>query len=590
MQDLKALCMQMRNHSVSDSTALLFLPAFYQNLDPAGIPSFDDEDDKIALVACALASIEGLYFSEEFLPVAAVVDLWPRYWAWIEFFQFGSNVLRFISCFEHDDALADLVAATPGVRTLIAQTWSLLVRRGPSTDDDDILDSLETCITGSINAWEPAGLEEYVDGAGGALEDLASLVVSTINDFVLLRGPPLSEVLLSLVQGLLHFVLVTEAIPANKDITADYLPEDELPLCSALWACGFTSSLVRVMIRLAVTSASESLEDCFLLLRFAFNSNQGLTRVIEAAEAGVLQTMLVCGTLPPGHKVHLLMKVILTGILPMSLVYSTVVCALEDELEKASIAFELPSPLEETEGWKKFVALVRERSTLRKNFAGTELQGACDNMACGVISLRPTLKRCSGCQSAYYCSRECQIADWHRGKHRNICSDRRFGLSLNNQQDLIHFDRAFLRYLLQYDYETHRAPTIYPAQARFIAQHPNQPFYTLFDYSTGAPRITVQSASSMARFAGYEAEWHDFVTRSSASEGRMEIHVVELVEEGVPRFWVIPLRTNSSRIHAEIKRIAATIPHTVGEGDSAVLIQAVRTALDQEKDSFLAIH
>eukprot|EP00026_Physarum_polycephalum_P014609 Phypoly_transcript_15146.p1 GENE.Phypoly_transcript_15146~~Phypoly_transcript_15146.p1 ORF type:complete len:178 (+),score=23.50 Phypoly_transcript_15146:382-915(+) len=42
----------------------------------------------------------------------------------------------------------------------------------------------------------------------------------------------------------------------------------------------------------------------------------------------------------------------------------------------------------------------------------------CNKVGCGVRSSK--LKKCSKCLSAFYCSRECQIADWNDG-HKKAC-------------------------------------------------------------------------------------------------------------------------------------------------------------------------
>lgn len=30
---------------------------------------------------------------------------------------------------------------------------------------------------------------------------------------------------------------------------------------------------------------------------------------------------------------------------------------------------------------------------------------------------------CMGCEDAWYCNRECQIADWYQGEHREYCKE-----------------------------------------------------------------------------------------------------------------------------------------------------------------------
>ncbi|KAJ7150650.1 hypothetical protein C8R46DRAFT_1358179 [Mycena filopes] len=613
LHDLEVLCTEIENRP-SERTSPLFLPAFYQNLDPATVPSTDDAAEKGHIIQCALTSIQGLYVSEEFLPVAALKDIWPRYWAWVEFFQtehsnpetpraldalldFGINVMRFLSYLQNTNyATIQLIAETPGVRTLVGQTWLLLVRRGPSTEeaDDDAMHCLRSCLTGFINTWDANSLQEYVDGTGGTLQDFASVIAATINDFFLARQPPISTPLLDCMLSIIQLVTGIDGIPPMDKIDRDGPRKKDLPLCSALWANGFIPALVKVIVVLAARSLSAdttaAVEDCFLLLRLAFTSRARYACIIEAADTGLLWAMITCGRHPDIHRIHSVMEHFLTNILPSSLIHHGVVRALEIELDTVSGASGTQA-LQETDHWINFQALVHERSSIRGEFDALNCawQGACDNVSCGAIRSRPTLKRCARCLNVYYCSSECQTIDWRAGKHHNICSGRDMGLTFNGH--LGRRERAFLRAVLHQDYEANMATTIYPAQARFIAEHPNESFYTMFDYSKGTPQITVESASlPPSRLSSDEEEWQDLVARAGASEGRMELHVVELAEGDRPRVWVIPLRTNSSRIHDEIRRIAGTIPATVDDDSSQALLDAVRAVVDEARDSWVAIH
>jgi len=48
---------------------------------------------------------------------------------------------------------------------------------------------------------------------------------------------------------------------------------------------------------------------------------------------------------------------------------------------------------------------------------------------CGVGN--DSLKRCTGCKNTYYCSKECQVADW--SKHKLICFE--FPVAYKDQYD-----------------------------------------------------------------------------------------------------------------------------------------------------------
>ncbi|KAF7335382.1 MYND-type domain-containing protein [Mycena venus] len=558
------------------STALLFLPVFYVNLDPAGIPNMDDIGLNTHAMACALASTEGIYFLQnpgKFLPDAAVIDIWPRYWAWIECFQIyatmtsgrpspslglrefelGSNVVQFMASFHNSQTLFKLFGATPGVRVLLARNWSLLVQREAGRARDVGLDQVLQCVNGScpIDASEPAGLEEFVEGAGGTINDLASLIIQSITALIPSRKPPITRLPLKFVGAILAFVIATDRISESRAEDDESL----FLLCSALCEGGFVKTLTTVMHNLAdntIPGVTETLATCLVLFRVAFLISSGDTWAGQALKAGLLRPLLV----------------------------EEALLEIEDVVQK--------SPLAKTESWTNFVNLAQERISIRQVLDSSDCiwSGACDNMACAVIRDRPTLKRCVNCKTAYYCSKLCQIMDWAAG-HRKACS-RGHSISL----DQISFgrrERAFIRTIVQQDYEAHKANTIYPEQVRFMAQSPHEYFFTFFDYSWGRVRIEVRFVTCSPIVKDLESageEWCDLLSRARDSAGRMELHVVD-----IGGIWVVPLRTNSSCVYEGMRSIATSLPPAVtSQADSPSLLEAVQAVLDEEKDHFRAIH
>ncbi|KAJ6551791.1 hypothetical protein B0H19DRAFT_1297649 [Mycena capillaripes] len=240
LEDLQTLCDSISH--LPTSTTLRDLPAFYANLDPDLIPNMDsDAKPNTNVMECALAATEELYFLQNpglSLPVA-VSDIWPRYWAWIEFFQIyltittteqrlphlglgefelGSNVVQFMASFE-DPTLCNLFGVTPGVRVLIARNWLLLVRREASAERDVGLGQVFKCTNGvgHLDASQPAGLAEFAEGAGGTINDLASLVVRTIAVLVPSRKPYIARRPLKFMGAILTFVVVTDNIVQGQE-------------------------------------------------------------------------------------------------------------------------------------------------------------------------------------------------------------------------------------------------------------------------------------------------------------------------------------------------------------------------------------
>ncbi|KAK6980954.1 hypothetical protein R3P38DRAFT_3116885, partial [Favolaschia claudopus] len=168
---------------------------------------------------------------------------------------------------------------------------------------------------------------------------------------------------------------------------------------------------------------------------------------------------------------------------------------------------------------------------------------ACDNLACGEIHERSRLRRCSRCRSSYYCTRECQIADWRDGGHSKICESFT-ALTLNESQScqLGFRERQFLRALVQEAYDED-INFICVEQLMLMAED-QQPFI-LFDFTCTPQEVSVESV--------HFAQWEYLAERARASRGRMRLHVIRVVEGLRKRLWVIPLRSSSNFIEEDLQ-------------------------------------
>jgi hypothetical protein len=61
-----------------------------------------------------------------------------------------------------------------------------------------------------------------------------------------------------------------------------------------------------------------------------------------------------------------------------------------------------------------------------------------------------------------------------------------------------HREHNFLRLVLQEDYNAHSSDTISTAQVFLIQQSPNDPYMTIFDYTSGRAHILVDSTTHFA--------------------------------------------------------------------------------------------
>ncbi|KAJ7883075.1 hypothetical protein B0H13DRAFT_2344347 [Mycena leptocephala] len=541
-----------------------------------------------------------------FTPSSSFHDLWPRYWAWFKYFrssvehcedsedaelQLCQSCVGFVASLSRTPETSRLVSGTAGVRNVIARTWWLLVRKEVSHEHDMSLDTIIGCMVGVGNASQTSGLAEYIQGAGGDIDDLASLVARTISQLVPSRSAPaVSAQTLKLLRGLLQFIVATDNVhdgQRNSQILSTALRNHRV--------ARILTTVIDALAASALPGSSNALHDSFTLLSLTFSARQGYVWIAEALKSGLLRAMVKCENQGPSSAVHGHLKLLLQAVLPPALVHYSVVRPMQGAL--SDIQDIVPgSSLPRTEMWQQFVGLARERMTI---LTAVDLpavwQAACDNIECGVISSKPSFKRCSGCKNAYYCSRECQISDWRHGGHRTICS-LGLNLSLTEFNDVSRCERAFMRAVVQKDYEAGRVENIYPSQALCMAMYPSQAFFTIFDYTRGRAKIDVVNAAQAVQFQNLLGpEWTTALSRASRSEGRMELHIVHLIEGVQSRYWLVPLRINTSSLYAGIKRISNTLPPGVDEARWRQIymsvIRDVRILVnEQERTGLHAIH
>ncbi|KAJ6507433.1 hypothetical protein C8R47DRAFT_1315648 [Mycena vitilis] len=614
VNDLRALCYEIER--IPANQAILFLPAFYANLDPARIPDTDVEDENLKAedIERCFVSLDGIYGSQNLIPAHAFLDIWPRYWPWFRFFHeqmirnpehteltLCRKLVVLIARVSRTPAVAQFVAETPGVRSVFARTWWLLHRAEITVVRDNDFDCLIIgCIVGAADASEPFGLGEFVDGAGGDIHDLASLVLQTISEFVPDLTTP-SALVAKILFGALKFVITTDHIH-DKNWDAN-----TRALSIALREIGFARALTIVIHNLADATSRDAnhvVHESFtllgsILLGKGSNAHLGHRCISEALRGGLLQAMLICGYQPPESTAHAHLKFFLEAILSMSLMYHTVVRGIEVTLSDLEDAVNR-APLANTEMWQDFLDLARERVAILKSMEASDLARttACDNLECRSIDARPNFERCSGCKSTYYCSKQCQISDWRHGGHRRICAPGLL-LPLTEYQDLTQRDRAFIRTIVHHDYEALKADIVH-AQVLFMNQFPREGFMTMFDYTWGRPSIKVLSVVNSPESKHFKAqlgaEWVTAVSRALRSEGRMELHLVQVVVSADPKFWLIPLRTNTPSLRTGIKQLANSLPPGIGDPDrpeafSSQLLADIVLLIDKEEKAGLqAVH
>ncbi|KAF7324073.1 MYND-type domain-containing protein [Mycena kentingensis (nom. inval.)] len=177
--------------------------------------------------------------------------------------------------------------------------------------------------------------------------------------------------------------------------------------------------------------------------------------------------------------------------------------------------------------------------------------GGCDNIDCGRLHSKKTLKRCSKCLQVQYCSRSCQQRDWNFGHRKHCGSPRR-----RNMPD----SRSFLRLVLNAEYAANKTGIVLHL-LRFFNSHPVEteavPFL-VFNIKANLCDVEVGCFTCLDTLGENYAE---DIARARASGGRFQLHFVGVPQEGMGQF--IPMPFYSPRgdvLMSRIKELAREMP------------------------------
>ncbi|KAJ7696191.1 hypothetical protein B0H17DRAFT_1198120 [Mycena rosella] len=126
-------------------------------------------------------------------------------------------------------------------------------------------------------------------------------------------------------------------------------------------------------------------------------------------------------------------------------------------------------------------------------------------------------------------------------------------------------------------------------------KYTNEVLVTSFDYSKGRVQIDVEpiTHSRAARTIGSSAgrAWPEELSRVARSNGKTEIHLMIVGLHGKLRWFVVPLRTNSSNMHYGLKTLAASIPAGADESEIlAEFAEKIQILVNEEGEDVVRIH
>ncbi|KAJ7142291.1 hypothetical protein C8R44DRAFT_846395 [Mycena epipterygia] len=548
------------------------LPVWYANLDAAGIPTVSELDastmpSSIERAVVALDGVHSAVTATAPYPEDAAPDLFARVWPWLKFLhvyrecvpglarlssiKLARTYLAFsgILAFLHEHSpTGRLMDRQAGVRAVCTRTW-MLVLDVPKDMQDVFTQNPRFMML--LNAADPNSFREIVEEAGGRLGDVAALVVKHLT-LAVPRSTSLSD--------FLFFSTALTFLEDTEDIWG--------PFNTALLSNGIIGAFVKATCTLGGLFGEhiQSLRGaCLLLLNRRLTTYPGYTWTGQALEAGLLRAIILCATLPANERASVEDQV--QGLLERvmhSMAYYSIMSRIVQSFRDIEELEKTPAFLKSFiyPGWKKLKQLFTERLALLGDFDLRKLPSfkACDNLKCDTaIGLKSQFRRCGSCQSMYYCSAECQTADWTSGGHRATCHHLR-SIRLR-EPPLSTRERSFFRALLHHDYEAAK-PGILRQQVLAWTKNPAATLYTSFDYSAGAVVVRVSPIPGSGDNGNAEARdwavlWKDYRERAARSGGKMELHLLVTDEGNTSRRRLFVMRSATGGVDEAKKRIVA---------------------------------
>ncbi|KAJ7860701.1 hypothetical protein B0H14DRAFT_3863685 [Mycena olivaceomarginata] len=489
------------------SDPALFLPVYYANLDPVGIPTaagLDSWTMHVSSINRALLSLQGttqLWMAGFRWPDGLLSELWPRIWSWVHFLDVYNETIRAFIPLSQVDAyslymrsIVEVLTNSPVVplaslpsrmRVLAGRAWRITLPPIPGRNTmahSDVVHFLGN----DTESGRPSNFREYLEGVG-TVNDFAKLIIRHIAHAMPDETPLFLFFQLS---GMLRML-----VEHNNHSG---------PLHKALLDHGIVKALMNVACHYATSDAEDTVAVvamCFTLLQRAFDAFPSYPA-------------------RPGTHWNYCLRPLLKTVLPRSMVSYRVVralsrCRTDEErlLPVLDFQYGALSAL-----WESFNMLATGMvSTLQAYDSGAyQSIRACDNMECGRLSEHPLLSA---------------------------------------------RDSSFLRALIRHLHEA-RIVTWCMQKVHFMYVYPGVPFYVLCDYTRGGAIMTARACAEFPRDAARSsvAQWEDQVVRMGRSGGRMDI-VVVLMASGTRKVQhVAALRTNSSALNDALARSATSLP------------------------------
>ncbi|KAK6983871.1 hypothetical protein R3P38DRAFT_3110594 [Favolaschia claudopus] len=576
LEDLQKVERLLKGASVPEQQ--LYLPVFMSCLDPADIPTSEelellDVDLQVwTRIACSSVALRqflsiGLSFETSQLKGFGP-STWPWVWPWTHFMHEhteylasrgivlgDANLYSFFVAYasrsyvDDSPSMPSLIASSPGFRTIVGKAWIFMWHV------EDAPDAFIPCLRyiarflDALDYVDDAHFAEILEGAGGSFGELANLVTrycAVLDDkkHTEVLGPP---------QAYLHHLIKFIQAGHRKDgpSPTPRLLSRRKKFMVALRKHGFVPTLVAAIGHLPPDEDARIVVQMALdLLAQLLNVPGGYRLLPAAIRAGMLEVMAHVPIKFGSCQYDLALLRLLEQVLGRGMVYYHAVEAVRDVLGavKSLVHGDQFSKLEIFSPWAIFIEIAEKRVQLLGRLDGNVRLITCDNLQCGKVNERSQCRRCSGCRSAYYCDHDCQRADWILGGHRRHCDNHTtMFLADSPLCSLDYRERLFIRCLVQFDYEE-RVLSISNFRISQMAGG-QTPVITFFDYNTVKGQVTVKSPADPLFVDFFEQDkWTHILTRTRKSGGRMQLHVVNIMDSDDVMHLVVPLRSTTLQV------------------------------------------
>ncbi|KAJ6480579.1 hypothetical protein C8R47DRAFT_1136226 [Mycena vitilis] len=590
-EDLVQLCLVLP--TLPKEQAVKISSIFFNFVDPSLIPdprtldglgADSNSGRHIDDAVRSLRALCTLSRNTELVPGVAAPALWRRVWPWISFLHVYWTALprcttaqaeqpvmlatycALIMMLRDNDEVRKEMAKTSGVSYLIAKSWRQIVDHNVAQIPQSRAAELSLPLIALID-WmkHDAVFEEVVAAFDGSHIELALALKMYISK----AANYYSKEPGAIVSSVIVFILPT------------FIPYPQFT--DVLVSHGIVPSLMAFLeTALQAPSASDWSYDivhCVGAISMYTSATPGYPWVVQALQAGILRHIIVLGEriLTPADKgIYLALKRLLCETFPGALLSYRVLKQMKQsiaEVEAASKSLAFSQSALNGE-WTALTRLLKDRLELLGKW---EAEGrpsflVCDNMKCAKIGMKKQFRCCSGCQLASYCSAECQRRDWV-DTHRDACDAFRFTRHHNLDTQFCTHERAFMRAVLQADYEYYRF-AIASSILKFMAATPGVPFFVLFDYTgPNGLRLSVSAKDLLFVNRYSTAQWRRFADAG----GRMMFHVVRVWGGGAHSNVITPLRASSPKFYEGLQRIAKKVPALAPSQVDALLEALIQT-------------